>query len=60
VAWNGKGWYFLWSKGIFGGKFAFLMDIWECFGFLVYFPRFGILCQEKSGKPVMEAARPGH
>jgi hypothetical protein len=33
--------YILWPIGI-------------CYGYLVYFSRFGMLCQEKSGSPVGE------
>jgi hypothetical protein len=31
--------------------------IWYTCGLLVYFPRFGMLCQEKSGNPAMTVFR---
>jgi hypothetical protein len=48
--WNGKRWHILWSFGIFYGHFGIFyghlyLVIWYIF------PRFGILCQEKSGSP---------
>jgi hypothetical protein len=48
---NGKGWYILLQIGIYYGH---LVHVWP-FGNLVaiwyIFPRFGILCREKSGNP---------
>jgi hypothetical protein len=47
-----KFWYILWSFGIL---YVRSWDIWYFSGILVViwyiFPRFGIVCQEKSGNP---------
>jgi hypothetical protein len=39
---NGKGWCIIWPFGIY-------VDIWAIW--YRYCPRFGIVCQEKSGNP---------
>jgi hypothetical protein len=51
-------WNILWPFGIFYGHLEYFMAIWNIlwpFGNFVVildiFPRFGILCQEKSGNP---------
>jgi hypothetical protein len=51
-------WYMLWPFGICYGHLVYVMAIWYMlwpFGNLVVlwyiFPRFGILCLEKSGNP---------
>jgi hypothetical protein len=46
---------------ILHGHLVYFMAIWYillpfgiCYGYLVYFPRLGMLCQEKSGSPVAQ------
>jgi hypothetical protein len=53
-------WNILWSFGIFYGHLEYFMVIWYMlwpFGNVVViwyiFPRFGKLCQEKSGNPAI-------
>jgi hypothetical protein len=41
-------WNILWTFGVFYGHWVIL---WS------FYPRFGILCQEKSGKPVPVASK---
>jgi hypothetical protein len=44
---NERYWHVLWPFGLFYGRFVYLVDV----GYLVFFPRFGMLYQEKSGNP---------
>jgi hypothetical protein len=49
---TGRCWYILWTLGPFYSLLSYFMDIWYTVrGNLVYFSRFGILYQEKSGNP---------
>jgi hypothetical protein len=45
-------WYISWPFGIIYGRLVCLHS-----GHLVYFPRFGILNEEKSGNPGWQSAR---
>jgi hypothetical protein len=48
------GTYILWTLGPFYGLLLCFMDIWYSFWkFGIYFSRFGILYEEKSGNPAM-------
>jgi hypothetical protein len=49
--WNVKGWHTLWPFGIYYGHLKHFMAIWYIC------PRFGALCQEKSGNPGPELPR---
>jgi hypothetical protein len=47
-------WYILWPFGIFCGHLVYVF-----YDYLVYFSRFGILYQEKSGNPAVKPVRGG-
>jgi hypothetical protein len=50
--------YILWTLGPFYGLLLYFMDIWySSWSFGIFFPRFGILYQEKSGNPGREAKK---
>jgi hypothetical protein len=49
---NGRCWSILWPFGI-----GILRPFGIFYGYLVYFPRFGMLYQEKSGNPVRRVLR---
>jgi hypothetical protein len=52
-------WYILWPFGILYDHLVYFMAIWYIFGHLVYFPRIGMLPQEKYGNPgVIGGQRP--
>jgi hypothetical protein len=46
-------WYILWPFGIFCGHLVYFVAICYILYFLVYFPQFGMLYQEKSGNPAV-------
>jgi hypothetical protein len=48
---NGSCWYILWTLGPFYGLCYILCTFGIVHGTLVYFSRFGILYEEKSGNP---------
>jgi hypothetical protein len=58
--WRALKWIILWTFGIFFGHWVYLHIVFP-FGNVVVvwyiFPRFGILCQEKSGNPVLEIGK---
>jgi hypothetical protein len=49
--WNGKGWYILWPFGIYHGHLVHFWLFVNLMAICHLFPRFGTLCQEKSGNP---------
>jgi hypothetical protein len=50
--WSVLQWYILWPFGQFSSHLAYILWPFGIFcGDLVYFPRFGMLNQEKSGNP---------
>jgi hypothetical protein len=51
--------YFIWPFGLFYSYFVYFVAIWYivCMCYFVYFPRFGMLYQEKSGNPVLVKKR---
>jgi hypothetical protein len=49
--WDEKGWYILWPSGIYYGYFVHFCPFCNLVAIWYIFPRFGMLCQEKSGNP---------
>jgi hypothetical protein len=51
--WNGNVWYILWPFGIYYGYLVHFWPFSKLVAIWCIFPRFGILCQEKSGNPAL-------
>jgi hypothetical protein len=55
---NGRFWYILWPFGLFTAIWHILLPLGIVHGHLVYFSRFGMKYQEKSGNPALRTMYP--